>query len=221
MRIRIVILGLLLVQAMAGQVINMGAGVSQVYYSYPDTINSDTMSITSLNSERLYADTIKADTVSTDALYTKRIHYEPPHSYMTFKDSAVVITGGTTVQVTNAYDSLYRVINMVDITHLKGDTVQFDEDGYYNVFVSIRGYGGNGADWQMTRASKRGSTVTYGNSTVDFTTTGATNRNGGFMMYVVDVLAGDKLYFVLSRMGGSGDFTIVSSTWKVQQYFKR
>lgn len=47
MRIKIIILGLLLAQVVAGQVINMGAGVSDVRntYVYPDTINFDSIRI--------------------------------------------------------------------------------------------------------------------------------------------------------------------------------
>lgn len=51
--------------------------------------------------------TLEADTLNgTVELQPEQIYFHYAHSNQSFKDSAVVITGGTNVQITNASDSL-------------------------------------------------------------------------------------------------------------------
>ena len=155
------------------------------------------------------------------------LYITPPYSNMSFKDSARVITGGTNVQITNPGDSLWRCtsttgLGFFGITYKKGDTIVIADKGYYNMFVNVRGYGGNGADWHFNMATKKiGASVVYANNVGEFTTTGAINKNGAFTMFVREFDVGEKVWFVLSRTAGSGDFTITSSTVKFQQYIKR
>lgn len=145
---------------------------------------------------------------------------EPPRSKAGFADSAVTITAGTNVQVTNGYDSLFRYAELSEMTWGGDDTVIISKNGGYNIHFGIRGYATNANDYTAKIAYKRGSTTYYETfDVIQFTTTGATNRNGGFSTAYVELQVGDKVWFVLTRDSGTGDFTIVSGTFNVQTYY--
>lgn len=145
---------------------------------------------------------------------------KPPHSLLVFRDSAVTITGGTNVQVTNASDSLFRVLESSQITYIKGDTQQITVAGAYNVQLQLRGTGTNGTDWRVTLAKKTGGTTTYSNQNIDFTTTGATNKNGGGAVFYMEYAANDKVWVVLTRVSGSGDFVAETGQFNIQLYYR-
>jgi len=165
--------------------------------------------------------TIEGDSIKNTVvmLQPQEIRFEYPHSKQAFRDSAVVIAGGTNVQITNASDSLWRVLEMDKITYLRGDTVYVDYKGAYNVIISIDGYGTNAVDWQVAAARKRAGVTTYSDSVGEFTTTGATNKNGMSKTFYMDYEVGDKTWFVISRIGGSGDFTATTSSVYYQFYY--
>jgi len=148
------------------------------------------------------------------------IIYQPTDLYWAFKDSAVVISGGTNVQITNATDSLYRkLIDLGGATYLDGDTISVTKAAILDIFIGLWGSGTNAVDWSLQVAQKRAGATTYSNSEILFTTTGGTNKDGGFSMFRRDAEIGDKYWFVLTRNGGSGDFTVASSTMKVQEFY--
>lgn len=160
------------------------------------------------------------DSIMTHKIRTDTIYYKMPHTRMVYNDSAVVISGGTNVQVTNASDSLWNASEITGFTYLKGDTIQFIYGGGYNIFFTIRGYGTNAVDWHVNFARKRGVTTTYGNQEVAFTTTGANNKNGGSAAFYGEFLPGDKIWMVLTRDSGSGDFTTTNSIWNTQLLYR-
>lgn len=155
---------------------------------------------------------IKADT----------IFCEPPHTNWSFADSAVAISGGTNVQITNATDSLFSIFESDGISYLDGDTAELIFNGSYNVIVDISGYGTNAVDWSIQVAYKRGATTYYTHSAKQFTTTAAINRNGGEKLFYLDnMLSGDKIWIVLTRLSGSGDFTATTGTFFIQLYYRK
>ena len=185
--------------------------ISQTY-----GINNNTVTIGSTGN--IEGDTLKNTVVE---LQPNEMCFDYAHSNQSFKDSAVVISGGTNVQITNASDSLWRVIEMDNITYLLGDTIEFDYKGSYNVIISISGYGTNAVDWQLQAATKRAGVTTYSNSAMEFTTSGATNKNGGTKFFYMHYEIGDKGWFVLTRTSGSGNFTITTSSVYFEFYYNR
>jgi len=146
-------------------------------------------------------------------------YYTPAHTKCVFRDSAVVITGGTNVQITNASDSLFRELEAEGISWLRGDTALILQDGGYFVSYSLSGYGTNAVDWRMQVANKRGGVTTYSEQTVDFTTSGATNKDGRDPVFYMEFEAGDKVYPALTRVSGSGDFTAESGLFNILMYY--
>ncbi|MFA6569672.1 MAG: hypothetical protein WCT77_00335 [Bacteroidota bacterium] len=179
-------------------------------------LNNSTVTIGSTGN--ITGDTIQNTVVE---LQPNECYFHYAHSKQSFKDSAVVIAGGTNVQITNASDSLWRVLEMDNITYMLGDTIEVDYSGSYNVFFSIAGYGTNAVDWQVDIAKLSGVITTYANSVMEFTTSGATNKNGGFKVWNIDYEVGDKVWLVISRIAGSGDFTITTSSFYLQQYYAK
>lgn len=147
------------------------------------------------------------------------LYYLPAHTKCTFRDSAVVITAGTNVQVTNASDSLYREREATGVNWLRGDTAQILTSGGYFIFLNIRGYGNNGADWRLQVATKTGGSTAYSEQVIDFTTTGATNKNGGGAPFYMEFDVGDKVYLTLSQLSGSGNITLETSTFNILMYY--
>jgi hypothetical protein len=150
-----------------------------------------------------------------------RLYFTPCENYWAFKDSAVTVAGGTNVQITNAADSLWRNIIELGITRLDGDTMQITCAGVYDIYIGFGGSGANGADWSVQVAQKRAGVTTYSNSEILMTTTGAGNKVWGFSMFRRDALVGDKYWFVLTRLAGTGDFTGNSGTMKCQMYYAK
>lgn len=125
----------------------------------------------------------------------------------TFKDTACILSGGTNVIVSNGAGTLFHKTGANYITW-SGDTAILMLDGLYIVYFSIYGTGGNGSDWEIKRANKRGASVTYGNAVAMFSTNGTNNYDGeSLTAFITDGLVGDRVWLVLSRTGGSGDFT--------------
>lgn len=165
-------------------------------------------------------ETNNLDSISTDQARIDTIFNSPPHSRMVYSDSAVVISGGTNIQVTNAYDSLWNISEMNGLTYLKGDTIQIIYKGGYNIMVSIRGYGSPTVDWSLGFARKRGGDTVYGGQKISFTTTGDNNRNGGSFTLYGEFLPGDKIWLVLTRDAGSGDFTTTGGNLNFQLLYR-
>lgn len=154
-------------------------------------------------------------------IYLDSMFYAPPHSDVSFEDSAVVITGSASYQqITNVSDSLFNYNELNGMTYLGGDTIVIKYKGGYNIIGVIAGYGNNGADWTCKWARKRGATVTYGKASIQFTTTGASNKNGGSSVGYVECEPGDKLYMTLKRDSGTGDFTITTGKFSPQLYYR-
>ena len=163
----------------------------------------------------LSKDTIKAASVKlTDGLY-----YQPSHSKLSFKDSAIVISGGSNIQITNATDSLYRVLETTQITYIKGDTCKILKKGGYFISPCIYGFATNNEDWRMQVAWKSGVTTHYSENVVDFTSTGGTNKCGGGNTFYIEFLANDKVWIVLTRTSGGGNFTVISSQFNISSYY--
>ena len=90
-----------------------------------------------------HADTVRNAVIE---LQPNEIYFHYAHSDLTFKDSAVTITGGDTVQITNAYDSLYQVNEADNITYVSGDTMQIDVHGSYLAVVQRENTVSGGGD---------------------------------------------------------------------------
>ncbi len=72
--------------------------------------------------------------------------------------------------------------------------------------------------WQIQRANKRGASVTYGEAVAYFTTDGASNYNGATLTaFIVNGQVGDRCYLVLTRVAGSGGFTIRSGRFQIRR----
>lgn len=143
------------------------------------------------------------------------LYYTPAHTKCVFRDSAVVITGGTNVQITNPSDSLFRELEAVGINWLLGDTAEVLTNGGYFVCPGAAGYGTNAVDWRIDVATKRAGVTTYSAQVIDFTTTGATNKNGGWATFYMEFEAGDKVWVTLTRLSGSGDFTVETAMFNL------
>lgn len=156
------------------------------------------------------------ESVTTDDFF-----FEPPHTKMCFRDSAVTITAGTSVQITNDYDSLYRVLETENILYKLGDTIQILKKGGYNTLVSLRGYGSNTTDWSVKTARKRNGVTTDGEQEFSFTTTGSGNRNGGTFVFYNEYEVGDKIWLTLTRLSGTGNFTAISGNFNVQLFYRQ
>ena len=125
----------------------------------------------------------------------------------TFKDTACILSGGTNVIVSNGTGTLFHKTGANYITW-SGDTAILMLDGIYIVYFSLNNNEGNGSEWEIKRANKRGTSVTYGNAVAQFSTNGTNNYDGeSLTALITDGLAGDRVWLVLSRTGGSGDFT--------------
>ena len=148
-----------------------------------------------------------------------KIFYEKPHTEWVYKDSAITITGGTNVQITNSHDSLFRELETGMVTYLLGDTGLVLVDAAYNVLFEFRGYGNPGADWTALIAILRDGVTTYSNSVIPFTTTGSNNRNGGFNIVYLELEAGDKIYGVITRDAGTGDIVTTNGQFNIQLYY--
>jgi len=159
--------------------------------------------------------------ISEDLIVSGNIKFTPDHSKLAYKDSAVLITGGTNVQITNVGDSLFSVFETIGITYIKGDTLLINYAGGYNLNVSFRGYGTNGADWNVVYAYKRSGVTYYDGQAIQFTTTGATNRNGGSSVFYNEFEENDKVWLVISRIGGTGDITTTTGCLNLQEYYKK
>lgn len=132
-----------------------------------------------------------------------------------FSDSTITITGGTNVQVTNATDSLFRVTYNDGFTW-NGDTAILTMSGSYRIDFAVFGGGSNGTDWEIKRANKRGSTVTYGDASAFYSTSGSANYEGcSLNAFIIDGLAGDRVWLVLTRKAGTGDFTLRAGIFQI------
>ena len=150
---------------------------------------------------------------------TGNIINEPPHTLWAFRDSATTITAGTNVQITNAFDSIFRVMESSSVTYKRGDTGIILKKGGYNINVNVRGSGNNGADWAVTYAKKSGVSTTYGTSIIEFSTDGTSNFRGGGFQFYVECIVGDKIWLVISRVGGTGDFTLRTGNFNIQNLY--
>lgn len=161
-------------------------------------------------------------TVATKLTLTaSQIDFYYAHSDMVFGDSAVVITGGTDVQITNATDSLWSVLETYEITYLHGDTMYIDVHGSYNIFLSIGGSGNNTTDWKVSMKYKRAGIIYTSVNYYLFSTDGAGNYNGTSGLFYQHFEIGDKIWLVISRTGGAGDYTIRTSNLLIEQYYAR
>jgi len=155
------------------------------------------------------ADTIIAGYISTTDT--------PIYSKAAFDDSSRTITGGTNVFVSNGKGSLFTKIATEGLTW-SGDTCIISTAGNYSVDFALYGTGGNGADWKIRRANKRGAVITYGVSGAYFSTDGASNYHGGSLhAFIIGAEAGDRVYLTLTRIGGSGDFIARAGRFQIRK----
>lgn len=135
----------------------------------------------------------------------------------TFKDATAIISGGTNVIVSNVGLNLFNKTGANYIAW-SGDTAILMVEGLYIVDYSLFGTGANGADWELKRANKRGATITYGDAVCDFSTNGASNYDGGTLTaFITRGQVGDRVWLVLSRIGGTGDFTARTGRFMIRK----
>lgn len=135
----------------------------------------------------------------------------------TFKDATAIISGGTNVIVSNVGLNLFNKTGANYIAW-SGDTAILMVAGLYIVDYSLFGTGANGADWELKRANKRGATITYGDAVCDFSTNGASNYDGGTLTaFITGGQVGDRVWLVLSRIGGTGNFTARTGRFMIRK----
>lgn len=186
-------------------------------------VNNNTVSIDAngrMTISSIVTDTLVGDLVVSGFLKADTVKFEPPHCYMSFDDSAQAITGGTNIQITNSYDSLFSVFDENGITWITGDTFKIVYKGGFDLDASVYGSGNNGADWRIRIAYKRGATVYYTNRSSYFTTIGTANRQGDELHAYLHLQKDDKVWLVLSRIGGTGDFTAIIGSLEIQTYYR-
>lgn len=160
-------------------------------------------------------------TVFKGNIISDTVFYIPPHVKASFKDSDVVVTGSASfVQVTNPGDSLFNIYETNGMTYIKGDTFQIKYKGGYTIIGMISGYGSVNTDWTVQWAVKRAGVTTYGDAAIQFTTTGATNINGGSSTGYGEFLPGDKLFMVIKRDAGVGDITLTTAKFCPMLFYR-
>lgn len=136
----------------------------------------------------------------------------------TFKDSAVTISTGTNVLISNSYKNLFIKAKSSIVTW-SGDTAVLQKAGNYAVYFSLYGTGLDSSSWKISMAKKRATTVTYTEDFGIFYTNGtASNKYGGCASnyLLISGASGDKIYFTLSRLTGTGtDFTARYGSFKI------
>lgn len=143
---------------------------------------------------------------------------KPVHMKAGFADSTVTITGGDSIIVSNG-DSLFKVTDAEGISYAGSDTFLILYNGGYFIDFVQRGYGNTGADWKTELVIKRSGSLFYEeDSELEFTTTGGSNKNGGSQHFYYEFQAGDKFYFITTRVSGTGDFTMTSGSIRVRAY---
>lgn len=135
----------------------------------------------------------------------------------TFSDKAVTVTGGTNVIVSDGAGTLF-VKTAANYVTWSGDTCILQYAGNYIIDFALYGTGNVNTDWKIQRANKRGVTVTYGDAVAYCTTDGASNYSGGSLnAFIIGGQVGDRVYLVLTRIAGSGDFTVRSGRFQIRR----
>ena len=135
----------------------------------------------------------------------------------TFANKTQAITGGTNVIVSDGSGTLFTKTAANYVTW-SGDTCILQYAGNYVIDFAVYGTGGVNADWILQRASKRGETTTYGDAVSYFTTDGASNYSGGVLTaFIINGQVGDRVYLVISRLSGFGDFTARSGRFQLRR----
>lgn len=147
------------------------------------------------------------------------LKYIPPHTDIGFKDSTATITGGDSVQVTNAGDSLFRYEELYGFTYGGGDTIITDFKGGWDVNVSVAGSVDNSSVWKLELAYKR-SGITYYDDlrAIDMEATGAITAVDGSEQFYFHSEPGDKVWLILTRISGTGDFEMHKCSWNFIGY---
>lgn len=135
----------------------------------------------------------------------------------TFSDKAVTVTGGTNVIVSDGAGTLF-VKTAANYVTWSGDICILQYAGNYIIDFALYGTGNVNTDWKIQRANKRGVTVTYGDAVAYCTTDGASNYSGGSLnAFIIGGQVGDRVYLVLTRIAGSGDFTVRSGRFQIRR----
>lgn len=158
---------------------------------------------------------INTNTVLIDA--TGVITAADVYGKATFSGKTVTISGGSNVIVSDGSGTLF-VKTAANYVTWSGDTCILQYAGNYVIDFALYGTGNVNTDWQIKRANKRGVTVTYGDAVAYCTTDGASNYSGGSLnAFIIGGQVGDRVYLVLTRVAGNGDFTARSGRFQIRR----
>ena len=147
-----------------------------------------------------------------DISYSNGIRYfgtlKPPHAFLVFSDSTILLdlTQNNWMQITNSYDSLYRVIDN-EYINISGDTIIAGKKGSYVAQAEFYVQG--------TATPTTWNVAPFVNSSMHYssaTRTTATNQTGAVSVTTYwEAEVGDKLYYMFRNKSNDTDLTVVGS----------
>lgn len=136
----------------------------------------------------------------------------PPHTTMTFADSAFILplTVNVWSKVTNTNNDLFTVVSASNITS-GGDSITIQRPGDYLIFIDLSFRGGP-SDVYHAAVYKNGIVTPF---EMHRRTSNNDTGNFGLNGYLSDLIAGDDISFYIRNTGDNDDPTMVSCQFTV------